>query len=195
MIRELLESPVGQLLILAAATALVRLLILEPAEPPTAAGAAIMAVGIFGLGAFRQMPFPIPHGAQLISLELLIIWVYVATALLVSFLMGSFRRHLDDPIGCFAIGTWVAASAVLGRMINTALPEWRNVALALGAVMLTVWLAYLPLIVRRFWRIITVPSGLKSRVTGRVLLSTVSTQSVLLLGISLFPTKSPGGWP
>lgn len=188
---ELLESPLSQLLILAAATALVRLLVLQPGDPPTAAGAAIMAVGIFGLGAFKQMPFPIPHGAQLITLELLIIWVYLAAAFGRSYLKGTFRRHVEDPIGCFAVGTWVAGTAVLGRMINTALPEWRVVALGLGMVMLAVWLAYLPLIIRAFWTIITGPAALRQRVTGRVLLSAVSTQSVLLLGASLFPEQIP----
>jgi hypothetical protein len=123
---------------------------------------------------------------------LLIIWVYIAVALVASHFKGTFRRHVQDTIGCFAIGTWVAATAVLGRMINTALPEWRGVALALGAAMLVVWLAYLVLVSRGFWEVITGPLDLRLRVTGRILLSTVSTQSVLLLGISLFPGQIPG---
>lgn len=185
------NAPLSQLLLLVIVTALVRLAVLKPADPPTAAGAAVMAVGIFGLGAFKQMPFPIPNGAQLITLELLIIWVYIASAFVASYFRGTFGRHVEDPVGCFAIGTWVAGTAVLGRMIATALPEWRDLALFLGAVMLLIWSAYLALIVKRFWQILIGPAALRHRVTGRILLSTVGTQSVLLLGLSLFPGQVP----
>lgn len=189
---EMTVNPIlGQLLLLVIVTALIRLALLKPADPPTAAGAAVMAIGIFGLGAFKQMPFPIPNGAKLITLELLIIWIYVAAAFVASYFQGTFRRHIEDPVGCFAIGTWVAGTAVLGRMIATVLPEWRDLALLLGLVMLIVWSAYLALIVKRFWQIITGPVALRHRVTGRILLSTVGTQSVLLLGLSLFPAQIP----
>jgi hypothetical protein len=176
-------------LILGLLTALVRFLWMEPAEPPTAAGAAIMAIGIFGLGPLPGLPFSMPPIPQLLALELLVLWSYVAAGLAASALRGNFHLHLDDPVGCFAIGTWVAGTVVVARLLNTVVPSMRAVAVALALVACLAWLAFLVLILKRFVGIVAGEARLK--VTGRILLSTVSTQSVVIVLAAVLPDLVP----
>ena len=182
--------PVVELLALAGVTALVRLWLLKPADPPTAAGAAVMAVGIFSLGALQRLPQPFPSLTPFIAMELLIVWVYIAWRLAACYIGGRFAVHISDPVGCFAVGTWVAGTTVTASLVNSSIPEWRALAVTLDLVGLFLWVWYVWLITRKF-RVIAA-GGAGTRVTGRILLSTVSTQALLVAAEQIFPGQTAG---
>jgi hypothetical protein len=169
--------------------ALARWRLLRPGETPTASGAIAMAIGIFVLGALQQLPFPVAEITRLMTLGGLIVWASIAASYVASYFRGTFHLHTDDPVGCFAIGTWVAGTAVLARLLVIVLPAWRPLALVMGGITLGVWLWYLVLIGGRYRLILASPTRLNT--TGRILLATVSTQAVLLLADELFPNGLP----
>jgi hypothetical protein len=186
----ILASPFVQLLLLAAGSAAGRHFLLRRGESATASGAIAMAIGIFVLGALQGLPFPGAALTQVLTLEGLIVWAYIAASYARSYFGGTFHNHTDDPVGCFAVGTWVAGTAVLARLIVIVLPAWRSLVLALAVLTLLVWLWYLGLIIGRYRIILDSPTRL--RTTGRILLATVSTQSLVLLAEQLFPGQVPG---
>ena len=189
MLETLLQSPLTQLVLLVIASAAARRLFLREGESVTASGAIAMAIGIFVLGALQQLPFHSPLITQLLTLEGLIIWAYIAASYVASYAQGTFHTHTDDPVGCFAIGTWVAGTAVLARLVAIALPDWRPVGALLGLLAVSIWLWYLLVITRRYGVILAHPAD--HRATGRILLATVSTQSVVLLAQQVLPNHLP----
>lgn len=189
LIPSLLDSPLIQLLVLAAISAAGRGLFLRRGESATASGAIAMAIGIFVLGALQHLPGPVALVTRLLTLAGLIVWVYIAASYVASYYRGTFHTHTMDPVGCFAIGTWVAGTAVLARLLVIVLPEWYLLALGMGLLALLIWLWYLLVISRRYGIIIADPQ--QHRATGRILLATVSTQSLVLLAQELFQAALP----
>src|SRR5690606_28549077 len=123
-------SLVAQLLLLSAAALLFRRAT-GPVRAPTAAGSAVMAIGIFGLASLQRMPAAAVL-TQPFTLALLFLWAFIAASYVASYRDGTFGEHLASPVGRFAVGTWVAATAVLARMILLGIPQWRPLAALLG---------------------------------------------------------------
>ncbi len=144
-----------------------------------------MAAGIFGLASIQQLP-TIPAGArQPFALGLLVVWGFIAASFAASWRQGRLAGLIAAPGDGFAVGTWVAGTAVMARVLLLGVPEWREAVVVLAIVALGLWLGYLPLVLRGFRAVLASPGRL--RVTGRILLSTVSTQSLVLLGWHLWP--------
>ena len=190
MIGSLLESPLLELLLLAVLSAAGRWFFLRRGESSTASGAIAMAIGIFVLGALQHLPLPVAEVTRLLALEGFIIWAFIAASYVASYFRGTFPAHTADPVGAFAIGTWVAGTAVLGRLILIVLPGWTAVGVGLAGLTLVIWLWYLVVITRRYGRIFADPLGHPA--TGRILLATVSTQAVVLVGQELLKDALPG---
>jgi hypothetical protein len=91
-------------------------------------------------------------------------------------------------VGCFAIGTWVAGTTVTASLVNSSIAEWRALAVTLDLAALFMWVWYIWLITRKFRDIAR--GVVKSRVTGRILLSTVSTQALLVAAEQIFPGQT-----
>lgn len=176
-------------LLLGAVSALALRLVLGSAVPSVAAGAAIMAWGIFVVAALTQLPFPAWVG-QLITLELLVVWGYLAFSYLRSGFRGELGPYLSQPANALAAGTWVAGSAVLGRALVETLPQWRALELGLWAVAGVVWLFYLRLLPGAF-RAAAGNSG-EYRANGALLLPCVATQSLVVSGDAALPGGMPG---
>jgi hypothetical protein len=123
-------------------------------------------------------------------MELLIVWAHIAWRLVASYVAGTFHVHISDPVGCFAIGTWVAGTTVTASLVNASIPEWRAVAVTLDLVGLFLWVWYIWLITGKFREIAFGIS--RVRVTGRILLSTVSTQALLVAAEQIFPRQTAG---
>jgi hypothetical protein len=151
-----------------------------PTTLPTASGAVVMAIGIFALAALQWMPFPTRLATQLIALAMLVVWTYIALHFLACARRGTMHRHSGDPIQSFAIGTWVAGTAVVAELVLAGLPQWRSVAAALALIAVLLWLWYLALVVRGLWAFIV--GRVRGGVNGAILFSTVSTQSIVILG-------------
>ena len=177
--------PVAQLVLLSAVGVLARRLFPSRAAVPAAAGAAVMALGIFGLAALQEMPLLRPIATQPLAMALLVAWAVLAVAHGAALRSGIFWRDTGRPIGAFAIGCWVAATAVLLEMIVLAVPEWRPLALVLGLLAAAIWLWFLKILAEDARAV--VGSASRGLVPGVVLLSTVSTQSLALAALALFP--------
>jgi hypothetical protein len=185
MFTDILNSSTTHLLLLLAMSALVRWLWLQPSAPPTASGATVMAGGIFALGALQKIPGPVDVYTRLLCLELLLIWLYIGAGLIASMRRGTFHVHVDDPVGSFAIGTWVAATSTLGTLVKLAFPDWSILLALMGVVMVAVWVWYVWQIVPGFRLLFT--QGAKLQITGRILLSTVATQSLVVFWAAVYP--------
>src|SRR5690606_4437934 len=99
----------------------------------------------------------------------------------------TFDQHFASPVGRFAVGTWVAATAVLARMILLGIPEWRPVAGLLGVLAAALWIGFFALVVQSISAVATRSTA--APVPGVILLSTVSTQALSLAIMDLFPTQ------
>jgi hypothetical protein len=183
------DHPLFQLTIFALAAWIVRRKLARPGPSPTAAAAIVMAIGIFGLAALRQIPAIPAAAAQPFALGLLAVWGCIAASYAACWRQGRLAAHIGSPVDAFAVGTWVAGSAVMARLLLQGVPGWRAAALALDLVTFALWLWYLALVLRGGRAIIASPTRL--RATGRILLSTVSTQSLVLLAWHLWPQA---GW-
>lgn len=180
-----LDLPIVQLAVLALAAWIASRTLLRPAPSPTAAGAIVMAVGIFGLASFRKIQAIPASAAQPFALGLLVVWGFIAASYAASRLQGRLAAHIAAPVDAFAVGTWVAGTAVMARLLLQGVPGWRGAALALGLAAFALWLWYLALVLRGFRAMLASPARL--RATGRILLSAVSTQSLALLAWHLWP--------
>jgi len=161
----------------------------KPAPLPTGIGAIVMAGGIFAAAALQR----IPQGnllTQPLAVVLIAGWAIIAGAIVMTATKGGIGAHTGPVIGSFAIGTWVAASAVAARMAMLAAPAALWLADLLFAASVGVWVWFMPRAVRNFGRIILARTA-ETQPTGIVLLTTVATQAVALLAFRLFPAVAP----
>jgi hypothetical protein len=163
----------------------VRPLLVRGTVVPAAGGAAVMAFGIFGLGALQQMPSVKVALTQPFAVGLLVVWALLAVAYTASYVKGTFREYTHQPIGGFAIGCWVAGTAVVLELILKGVPEWRSLSLALWLFAFALWLWFLKLVASELRALARFASC--ALVPGVVLLSTVSTQSLVISALDLFP--------
>jgi hypothetical protein len=157
-------------------------------DPPNAAGAIVMAVGIFVAASLPRLgggglAFP---AAVVVTL----MWLAVAGPLAASAARpGGLARRIGAPIEFFGIGTWVGGTAVLARVLMLAAPDdpWpARAAFALAAVL---WLWFMPQAVGHLVRL----ARSRLRPNGIILLSTVATQAIPLMALRLLPPV-PAAW-
>lgn len=147
-----------------------------------------MACGIFGAAALQR----IPHGAALtvpLTLALAAAWSAIAVTIAAAAVRHGIAIYTGSLVGSFAIGTWVAASTVLGRMAMLAAPRAPFLPVPAFLVGLAVWVWFAPQALGNLRRLAAAPAQ-ASRPTGVILLTTVATQAVALLALRLF-----GGLP
>lgn len=174
--------------LLLGASALARRFLMRPGESPIASGGIVMAGGVFLIAALGELPFPDLFSRIVVSL-LLVIWVFVAFSYVRSALGGELARSLRQPASAFAVGTWVAGSAVLGRALVEVIPDWRAVALVLWVVAAALWVPYVGLLASAFRKVWRSPG--EHGANGAILLSTVGTQSLVVAGSAVLPGGVP----
>ncbi len=146
---------------------------------PTASGAIVMSLGIFLDGAVAAFPLP-DRGIHILGGVLLILWLWIAVHLAKPMFARKFGAvHLQNRLQSFAIGTWVTGTSVCAVVVLKKLPGWEPAAAPLFAISFVLWLFYLGVCVRNFRAIFC--TELKRKVDGIILLSTVSTQSLVIL--------------
>lgn len=144
---------------------------------PPGAGAAVMAIGIFGVAALPELASGAAALRQPLSLIVLALWTILACVFIADWLGGHDPRH-GPPMRRAALGTWAAGTAVTAKLLQLGMPQWMPLAVALGVVALGLWLWYLPIAADAVRTLLTAPA---ERTTGAILLVTVSTQSIALL--------------
>ncbi|MCQ4087869.1 hypothetical protein [Saccharibacillus sp. JS10] len=152
---------------------------------PTADGAAVMAFAIFTQGVFVHFAGKGSEWIKIFTVITLLLGLFMLSAYLRSIFDGSFKsQHWDDPIGRFAIGTWVAG---IGAAVTTAhlnFPELHPFLVALGMLNVGLLLFYLFSVSLAAGEIAGL--GRFKKLHGIILLTTVALQSVCLMLHELF---------
>jgi hypothetical protein len=164
---------------------IIRRYVLKPSPADTPAGAIVMACGIFINGAMKNIKFLENNISELSAMLLLLLWIFTWASFGNSIIKGNaYELHFKNPIKSFAVGTWVAGTSVCGIAVFQRLPGLIFVSCFLFFIGLTIWLFYVGIIIKSYKSIFS--NGLQNKVNGVLLLSTVSTQSLVVLGNTIF---------
>lgn len=150
-------------------------------------GAMIMAIGIFFIGVFPQFDMPLILPSYFVDLSLFFIWLYLIGSFMKAALQGVFRkRYLTHPVQSFAVGTWVAGTSILCLVLYHQFPHLKSFIFIVALLNTGLWAFYLFLCLKSYRVILS--SKYFERVHGIVFLSTVSTQSLIIVYNTLFHT-------
>ncbi|WP_246277213.1 hypothetical protein [Neobacillus endophyticus] len=145
--------------------------------------AIVMALGIMTQGVllnffgFRRF-FGIV--GEFLSIMILALWGLFSFSFLLSYFNKKFKTiHYEHPINRFGIGTWVAGTSICGILIYKQFMEWAFISQILLSVNILLWVIYIGGSVRAFYELNQ--NLLSKNVHGILLLTTVSTQSIVLL--------------
>lgn len=157
----------------------------------TAAGGIVMSTGVFVAFAFTQLPFYTPLLARLATIEIFVIWLFLAWSYLTAFINRHFRMHYTRPQRRFAIGTWVAGTAVLATLAEHTMPETLLFPSVLALIAVAIYLPYVVIFVAGYIRLWRHPAT--QNANGVILLATVSTQSIVIALHTAFGGAFPAG--
>ena len=147
-----------------------------------AAGAVVMALGIFLFGAFRQFT---DHGEIFALVYFLISLLVFARLIRQSFQKDFWQTFLHNPVNSFVIGSWIAGLSVLCQVLIQYFPFLQRLIFFLTISNTVLWIFFLFISVYNFKQLWERP---KIHAThGVVLLSTVATQSLVILWATVFP--------
>lgn len=163
---------------------------LKPVPSDTASGAIVMGCGIFINGAMNNIPILQRNAGKIFTTSLLIIWIFIAASYVNSIINRTIKeRHIKDPIKSFAVGTWVAGTSVCGIAVSQRLPQLALFTRILFFGNVILWLFYMGICLKNYKVIFG--EALYNKVHGVLLLSTVSTQSIVVLGNTVFDGRYP----
>lgn len=108
------------------------------------------------------------------------LWCSFSFSFLLSYFNKKFKSvHYSHPINRFGIGTWVAGTSICGILIDKQFIEWSFISQILLFFNIFLWIIYIGGSVRAFYELHQ--NCLAKNVHGILLLTTVSTQSIVLL--------------
>lgn len=150
-----------------------------------ASGAIIMANGIFLIGAVNEFPFLDRQLGVFLAFLLLIAWITIYTKLSIQFVHRDFLiPFLKHPVNSFAIGTWIAGVSVLCNVFLKYFPAILPITQAMGILNTFLFLFFLINCFYNFKQLLFDHQNFL--VHGVVLLSTVGTQSIIVLLNNVF---------
>ncbi|XXM71832.1 hypothetical protein ACQ0QQ_19485 [Lysinibacillus sphaericus] len=142
-----------------------------------------MALGIFTQGVFHYylgMDYFTGFIGKLLSGIVLSLWISFIFSIAASIKNRKFKElHLLNPLNRFGIGTWIASSSLCGIIIYEQF-SLMAVPVVILFVNLTIWVFYIGGIIPFFIR------QNNQEANGIILLSTVSTQSLVLLSHAVY---------
>ncbi|WP_394218683.1 hypothetical protein [Halobacillus trueperi] len=147
-----------------------------------AAGAIVMAIGIFLYGAWQQF---FNNGAVVSVFYLLMTLIIYLLLIRQSLQKGFWKPFLSNPVNSFVIGSWVAGLSVSSQVILEYLERLQILAVIVAVLNTGLWLFFMLLCLHNFKKLWHRPTFHHSH--GVILLSTVSTQSLVNLWFKLFP--------
>ncbi|MYL50042.1 hypothetical protein GLV98_11135 [Halobacillus litoralis] len=147
-----------------------------------AAGAIVMAIGIFLYGAWQQF---FTNGAVVSVFYLLLTLIIYLLLIRQSLQKGFWKPFLSNPVNSFVIGSWVAGLSVSAQVILENLERLQLLAVIVTVLNTGLWLFFLFLCLYNFKKLWHRPTSHHSH--GGILLSTVSTQSLVIVWSKLFP--------
>ncbi|MCS0787680.1 hypothetical protein NX021_05800 [Cytobacillus firmus] len=159
----------------------------------TAAMAAVMALGIVTQGVllnFFGLPFFLGSVGKILSISDIALWMAILVSIGMTICKGEFKKlHYTNPINRFGIGTWVAGTSICGIMFFKQFGAGAE-AQALAILNAGVWIIYIGISLIGFKELKDTSFGHQAH--GVLLLTTVSTQSLVLLFNTVF-ADVPGG--
>lgn len=159
---------------------LIKVIILKPSPSDTPAGAIVMACGIFINGPMRNIKPLEDNLGKIFTIILLLLWMFIWASFGNTIINNNFKElHLKNPIKSFAIGTWVAGTSVTGIAVYQRISEISFISYFLFAILVGIWIFYVWVFIRNYGIIFR--EKLHNKVHGVLLLTTVSTQSLVLL--------------
>jgi len=167
---------------------LIRYFFLKRIPSPTPSGAIVMAIGIFINGAIRTFPFLSDHASGF-AIALVVVLLVVAWSYLKDALRGELvKKHFTNPVATFGAGTWVAGISVCSIAVVQRVPEWTPVIQAVVVANAVLWLFFIIRAANGFLKILAPEMAGKPH--GVLLLSTVSTQSLVIVAKVAFGTPA-----
>ncbi|WP_404452302.1 hypothetical protein LG329_18320 [Virgibacillus necropolis] len=155
----------------------------------TASGAIVMGNGIFLYSAMQQFPSLYDYG-EIFAFILAAVWALIVISIISTIPKHSFKkRHFPNSIHVFAIGTWVAGTSVLGNVIHQFSLNLGIFPYIMGILNVALYIWYMYHIFKAYREIFR--TSAKNQVHGVILLSTVSTQSIVLLLFNIFNKGLP----
>jgi hypothetical protein len=162
-------------------------IILKKINIHTAAMAAVMAFGIVTQGVllnFFGMPFFLGSFGKILSIADLALWLAFLVSIGMTIFKGEFKMlHYANPINRFGIGTWVAGTSICGIIFYRQFGAGAE-AQALAILNAGLWVFYIWISLLGFKELRTSSFGRQAH--GVLLLTTVSTQSLVLLFNTVF---------
>ncbi|WP_419886990.1 hypothetical protein ACN6MT_15730 [Neobacillus niacini] len=149
----------------------------------TSTMAIVMALGIvtqgvllnyFGIQFFQHI------FGKILCIINLTLWFGFILSFFIASLDGKFKDiHYSNVINRFGIGTWVAGTSISGILFYKQFSHWGFISVIIAFINIVLWIIYIGISVKTFIEISRTKSF--QNVHGILLLTTVSTQSVVLL--------------
>jgi hypothetical protein len=115
----------------------------------------------------------------------LILFLFIAFSYIVDTLRGrAFSLHFENHIGGFTVGTWIAGTSVCGIALCVRLPAWKPLVQIMVIGNIGLWGYYVFRAVGSFLHFLS--AGAWRKVHGVLFLSTVSTQSLVIVWKAAF---------
>jgi hypothetical protein len=150
-----------------------------------ASAAIIMALGIFLYAAVDAFTWVSPVMGKILTVSLIVLAAYIYRCLFKQMFNKPFTLTLiGDPVHSFVIGSWVAGISVLSNVIVKYFPDMSEAVQVITLLNTFLWLAFLVNCSYQFKEMMKRPAAYSTH--GIVLLSTVATQSVVIVWVKVF---------
>ncbi|MFC2949125.1 hypothetical protein [Virgibacillus sediminis] len=154
----------------------------------TSAMAVVMSLGIVTQGVLSGFtpPQQLPGDtSKYLSMLDAALWMAFIISFIIAYFQGSFRKvHYDNPINRFGIGTWVAGTSICGILLYRQFPQWAVISEAVVWLNIGLWIVYMVICFKTLYEVPL--DEFRKKAHGVLLLTTVSTQSMILLTDTVF---------
>ncbi|UOQ95437.1 hypothetical protein MUO14_11200 [Halobacillus shinanisalinarum] len=145
-----------------------------------------MAIGIFLFAAIDAFPFLQRRVGGILAVGLALISLNIYQGLTRQFFDRDFLiPFLKNPVNSFTMGTWIAGMSVICNVLEKYYPAVTLIVQIIAVVNTVLWLLFLVSCGYNFRQLLARPTN--HAIHGVVLLSTVATQSVVIMWINFFP--------
>ena len=145
----------------------------------TVSAAIVMAIGVFSLNVAPRFAMQ-NIWLKWMAFIAITIWAFFMVSYIFSFISRDFKKlHYNKVIGRFRIGTWIASTSVTVIMISKYFPLFEQSILPLVLFNSILWLLFFLITIQSILSIFMDKLG--KNVSGILFLTTVSTQSLLLM--------------
>ncbi|WNB92135.1 hypothetical protein [Bacillus sp. NEB1478] len=169
---------------------LVIFITLKKIHVKTSSMAAVMSLGIMIQGVLLNYfgkPFFLSVFGKLLSIINLALWLAFILSFFMVYAGGKFKElHYSDRINRFGIGTWIAGTSISTILIYKQFNHLSFIPQIITYVDIGMWVVYMCFCLYTFIEIFR--TKLFSKVHGILLLTTVSTQSIVLVSNTVFDT-------